>query len=98
MPNLKIRPEVHHLNNTSREEIIKLLLFLLLQATKNLATKSYFSKRQILKMTVFSELFSNRQFHSLLMFFVLLIINVRKKPHVIPQGCTQTKTYIRPAQ
>jgi hypothetical protein len=38
MPNLKIRSRVHHWNNANREEIMKLLTFLLLQGIDQIMT------------------------------------------------------------
>jgi hypothetical protein len=91
MPNLKIRSKVLQWKNTNREEIMKLLEFLLLQGTEQKPdNKSYFSMRKTLETHIFSELFTERRFHLLLKFlhFVMFIMNIMKKTHAVPEDCT----------
>jgi hypothetical protein len=59
IPHLKLRSRVHLWNETNRNEIMKLVAFLLLQGFhQKYDNKSYFTKRKILKTPIFLELFT----------------------------------------
>jgi hypothetical protein len=85
-PNLNLRSRTHHWKEINRNEMMNLLAFLLLQGLhQNLDNKSCFSQRKILETPVFLDMFSERRFHLLLTFFMLL---TTKRVGVMKQGRT----------
>jgi hypothetical protein len=68
MPNLKLRPGVHHWNDVNGDELTTLSVLLMLQGLhKKSYNKRYFSRRKILKTSIFLVGFTER-LHLLLRF------------------------------